>query len=111
IIAQDMYCYEKLPKHFPSADARTWFAGNKPLIESTAFLNSSLQGAYFIIASRSLGLDCGPMSGFDNAKVDEAFFKGTAWKSNFLFNVGYGDASKMFPRGPRLSFEQAARID
>ena len=75
IIAQDMEFYEKLPKLFPFADARPWFAGNKPLIESTAFRNSSLQGAYLIIAARSLGLDCGPMSGFDNAKVDAAFFK------------------------------------
>src|SRR6476646_5520066 len=79
IIAQDMEFYEKLPKLFPSADARSWFAGNKPFIESTAFRNSSLQGAYFIIAARSLGLDCGPMSGFDNAKVDAAFFQGTTW--------------------------------
>src|SRR5437868_7103265 len=77
IIAQDMEFYEKLPKLFPFADARAWFAGNKPLIESTAFRNSSLQGAYLIIAARSLGLDCGPMSGFDNAKLDAAFFEGT----------------------------------
>ena len=80
IIAQDMEFYEKLPKLFPFADARSWFAGNKPFIESTAFRNSSLQGAYFMIAARSLGLDCGPMSGFDNAKVDAAFFQGTSWK-------------------------------
>src|SRR5216683_2774273 len=95
IIAQDMEFYEKLPKLFPFTDARSWFAGNKPFIESTAFRNSSLQGAYFIIAARALGLDCGPMSGFDNAKVDEAFFKGTAWKSNFICNLGHGDASKL----------------
>ena len=76
IIAQDMEFYEKLPKLFPFADARSWFAGNNPFIESTAFRNSSLQGAYFIIAARSVGLDCGPMSGFDNAKVDAAFLKG-----------------------------------
>jgi len=80
IIAQDMGFYEKLPELFPFADARSWFAGNQPFIESTAFRNSSLQGAYFIIAARSLGLDCGPMSGFDNAKVDELFFQGTSWK-------------------------------
>src|SRR5215468_7300660 len=76
IIAQDLEFYEKLPKLFPFADARSWFAGNKPFIESTAFRNSSLQGAYFIIAARSAGLDCEPMSGFDNAKVDAAFFRG-----------------------------------
>src|SRR5258706_12216656 len=85
IIAQDMEFYEKLPKLFPFADARSWFAGNKSFAESTAFRNSSLQGAYFIIAARALGLDCGPMSGFDNAKVDEVFFHGTSLKSNFIF--------------------------
>ena len=110
IIAQDMEFYEKLPKLFPFADARPWFAGNKPLIESTAFRNSSLQGAYFIIAARSLGLDCGPMSGFDNAKVDAAFFQGTTWKSNFICNLGYGDSSKLYPRAPRLEFNEACKI-
>ena len=110
IIAQDMEFYEKLPKLFPFADARAWFAGNKPLIESTAFRNSSLQGAYLIIAARSLGLDCGPMSGFDNAKVDEVFFQGTAWKSNFICNLGYGDSSKVRPRAPRLEFNEACKI-
>ncbi len=110
IIAQDMEFYEKLPKLFPHADARSWFAGNQPLIESTAFRNSSLQGAYFMIAARSLGLDCGPMSGFDNAKVDAAFFQGTSWKSNFICNIGYGDSSKLDPRSPRLDFNEACRI-
>jgi len=110
IIAQDMEFYEKLPKLFPFADARSWFAGNKPFIESTAFRNSSLQGAYFIIAARSLGLDCGPMSGFDNAKVDEVFFQGTAWKSNFICNLGYGDSVKLRPRAPRLEFNEACKI-
>ena len=110
IIAQDMEFYEKLPKLFPFADARSWFAGNKPFIESTAFRNSSLQGAYFMIAARSLGLDCGPMSGFDNAKVDAAFFQGTSWKSNFICNLGYGDSSKLRPRGPRLQFNEACKI-
>ena len=109
IIAQDMEFYEKLPKLFPFADARSWFAGNKPFIESTAFRNSSLQGAYLIIAARSLGLDCGPMSGFDNSKVDEAFFQGTSWKSNFICNIGYGDASKLRPRAPRLEFTEACK--
>ena len=110
IIAQDMEFYEKLPKLFPHADARSWFAGNKPLIESTAFRNSSLQGAYFMIAARALGLDCGPMSGFDNAKVDETFFQGTSWKSNFLCNLGYGDSGKLYPRSPRLGFDEACNI-
>ena len=110
VIAQDMEFYEKLPKLFPFADARSWFAGNKPFIESTVFRNSTLQGAYFIIAARSLGLDCGPMSGFDNAKVDAAFFEGTTWKSNFICNLGYGDSSKLRPRAPRLEFNEACKI-
>ncbi len=105
-----MEFYEKLPKLFPFADARSWFAGNKPFIESTAFRNGSLQGAYFIIAARSVGLDCGPMSGFDNAKVDAAFFEGTTWKSNFICNLGYGDSSKLHPRAPRLEFNEACKI-
>ena len=86
------------------------FSSNVELSESTAFRNSSLQGAYLMLAARSLGLDIGPMSGFDNAKVDEAFFKGTSWKSNFLCNLGYGDAEKLYPRGPRLSFEEACKF-
>ncbi len=110
IIAHDMEFYEKLPKLFPHADARSWFKGNPPLIESTAFRNGTLQGAYFIIAARSLGLDCGPMSGFDNAKVDAAFFAGTTWKSNFVCNLGYGDDTKLFPRAPRLDFNEACKI-
>jgi nitroreductase len=110
IIAQYMEFYEKLPKLFPHADARGWFAGNGPLIESTAFRNSTLQGAYFIIAARSLGLDCGPMSGFDNAKVDATFFQGTSWKSNFICNLGYGDSSIVRPRSPRLDFDEACKI-
>ena len=110
IIAQDMEFYEKLPKLFPFADARSWFAGNAPFVESTAFRNSTLQGAYFIIAARSVGLDCGPMSGFDNAKVDAAFFEGTTWKSNFICNLGYGDSSKLRPRAPRLEFNEACKI-
>jgi 3-hydroxypropanoate dehydrogenase len=110
VIAMDMEFYEKLPTLFPFADARSWFAGNQALIESTAFRNGSLQGAYFIIAARSLGLDCGPMSGFDNAKVDAAFFQGTSWKSNFVCNLGHGDPTMLHPRAPRLKFEEACRI-
>jgi 3-hydroxypropanoate dehydrogenase len=110
IIAKDMEFYEKLPTLFPHAPARSWFAGNQPFIESTAFQSSTLQGAYFMIAARSLGLDCGPMAGFDNAKVDEAFLKGTTWKSNFICNIGYGDPSKLYPRSPRLDFNEACKI-
>jgi 3-hydroxypropanoate dehydrogenase len=110
IIAHDLEFYEKLPRLFPHAPARSWFAGNQPFIESTAFRNGTLQGAYFIIAARSLGLDCGPMSGFDNAKVDAAFFQGTSWKSNFICNLGHGDSSKLHPRSPRLEFGEACKI-
>ena len=110
IIAEDREFHEKLPKLFPAADARSWFVGNQPLIEATAFRNSSLQGAYLMLAARSLGLDCGPMSGFDQAKVDAAFFVGTTWKSNFICNLGYGDHSQLYPRAPRLTFEEACRI-
>ena len=110
IIAQDYEFYEKLPALFPSADARSWFAGNQPLIDTTAFRNGTLQGAYLLLAARALGLDAGPMSGFDNEKVDKEFFPGTRVRSNFLINLGYGDSSKLFPRSPRLPFDEAARI-
>jgi 3-hydroxypropanoate dehydrogenase len=110
IIAEDMEFYEKLPKLFPHADAKSWFVGNESLIQTTAFRNGSLQGAYFMIAARAYGLDCGPMSGFDNAKLDAAFFAGTKWRSNFLCNLGYGDAEKLFPRSPRMDFEEACKV-
>jgi 3-hydroxypropanoate dehydrogenase len=110
IIAADHEFYEKLPKLFPHADARSWFLGNDALIQTTIARNSALQGAYFMIAARALGLDCGPMSGFDNAKLDAAFFEGTKWKSNFICSLGYGDASKLFPRSPRLPFDEACKI-
>lgn len=110
IVASDQAFYEKLPELFPHADARSWFVGNPALIESTAKRNTVLQGAYLLMAARALGLDCGPMSGFDNAKVDDAFFAGTAVKSDFLINLGYGDAEKLFPRSPRLAFADACRI-
>ncbi|MEZ5920844.1 MAG: malonic semialdehyde reductase [Parvularculaceae bacterium] len=110
IIAHDLDFYEKLPQLFPHTDARSWFAGNDELINTTAFRNGTLQGAYFMIAARALGLDCGPMSGFDNAGVDKEFFAGTNWKSNFLCNIGYGTDNMMFPRSPRLSFEEACEI-
>lgn len=112
IIAQDMEFYEKLPKLFPhNQTARSWFVGNETLIYNTAFRNATLQGAYLMIAARAFGLDCGPMSGFNNAKVDAAFFAGTSIKSNFLCSLGYGDASKLFPRSPRLEFSEACRIE
>ncbi|MGF6641094.1 malonic semialdehyde reductase [Paraburkholderia sp. MM6662-R1] len=110
IVAMDMAFYKYLPKLFPHADARSWFVGNERLIADTAFRNSTLQGGYLILAARALGLDTGPMSGFDQAKVDEAFFAGTTLKSNFLINLGHGDPSKLFARSPRFSFDEAARI-
>jgi 3-hydroxypropanoate dehydrogenase len=112
IIGDDHAFYEKLPQLFPHADARSWFAGNEEVIKVTAFRNGTLQGAYMMMAARALGLDCGPMSGFDNAGVNAAFFAGTTIKSNFLINLGYGDAShNLFPRSPRLSFDEACRIE
>ena len=110
IVGMDMAFYEHLPTLFPHADARSWFVGNERLIADTAFRNSTLQGGYLILAARALGLDTGPMSGFDQAKVDAAFFAGTTVKSNFLINLGYGDPSKLFTRSPRFSFDEAARI-
>jgi 3-hydroxypropanoate dehydrogenase len=107
IVAYDTEFYEKLPKLMPHMDARSFFAGNAALIEATAFRNSSLQGAYFILAARAAGLDCGPMSGFDPGKVNAEFFPDGKWKANFICNLGYGDASKQYPRAPRLDFEEA----
>jgi len=110
IIGMDIHFYEELPRLFPHADAKSWFKDlPENVLEYTALRNSSLQGAYFMLAARALGLDCGPMSGFDNAKVDEAFFAGTAVKSNFLCNLGYGDPSKLYPRSPRLGFDEACQ--
>ena len=111
IIAFDEKFYDQIPKLFPhAAGFRDVFAKDKPLAEATAFRNGSLQGAYFILAARALGLDCGPMSGFNNQKLDDAFFAGTSWKSNFLCSIGYGDRSKLHPRSPRLTFEETCRI-
>ena len=110
IVAWDTEFYEKLPKLFPHADMRSYFVGNKALIDETAMRNSSLQGGYFILAARALGLDCGPMSGFDAAKVNAEFFPDGKWKVNFLCNLGYGDPSKLFPRNPRLQFDEACRV-
>jgi 3-hydroxypropanoate dehydrogenase len=111
VIAHDLKFYENLPRLFPNNPAaREWFSGNPQLAEVTAFRNGTLQGGYFILAARAFGLDCGAMSGFDNAKVDAEFFSGTSVKSNFLCNLGYGDASKLFPRNPRLDFDEACKL-
>ncbi len=106
IIGMDLEFYEQLPELFPHTDARSWFAGNDAHAETTAFRNSSLQGGYFILAARALGLDTGPMSGFNNTAVDAEFFAGTKVKSNFLCTVGYGDPSTIFDRSPRPEFDR-----
>ncbi|MCC7305814.1 MAG: malonic semialdehyde reductase [Alphaproteobacteria bacterium] len=110
IIAYDLKFYEYLPKLFPHTDARSWFVGKEAKIKETAFRNGSLQGAYLIIAARALGLDCGPMSGFNPAGVKEEFFKGQDVEVNFLCNLGYGDSSKLHPRGPRFTFDEVCKI-
>jgi 3-hydroxypropanoate dehydrogenase len=111
VVAYDLEFYEKLPKLFPQMDGRSIFAGNPELSQVAAFRNGTLQGAYFIMAARALGLACGPMSGFDNARIDAAFFAGTSWRSNFLVNLGYGDPAFVRPRNPRLDFDECARIE
>ena len=110
IIGMDMAFYEQLPKLFPHTDARAWFAGNADLIAATAMRNSSLQGAYLMLAARALGLGCGPMSGFDAAKMDAAFWAGTAVRTNFVCTLGTGDPAKVLPRSPRLAFDEACRL-
>ena len=110
IVGMDLAWHERLPELFPHADARSWFAGNADLVRSTAFRNSSLQGAWLIMAARALGLDTGPMSGFDAARVDAAFWEGTSVETNFICSIGRGTGEKLFPRLPRLSFEDACRI-
>jgi 3-hydroxypropanoate dehydrogenase len=108
IVAYDREFYEYLPRLYPHTDARGWFTTDAALAHETAFRNSSLQGAYLILALRAQGLDCGPMSGFDNAKVDAAFFADGRWRSNFLLNIGYGDPASLRPRLPRLGFAEIA---
>ena len=111
IVAYDMAFYEKSPVLFPHTDAKSWFDGKPEAdLRTIALRNGSLQGAYLLLAARALGLDCGPMSGFDNDKVDAAFFAGTTLRSNFLVNLGHGDAAQLFPRSPRLAFDEAAHI-
>lgn len=110
IIGMDMEFYENLPELFPHTDARSWFVGNDALIEKTAFRNSSLQGGYFILAARALGLDTGPMSGFNNDAVDAEFFAGTKVNSNFISTIGYGDPATIFERSPRPTFDRFNKI-
>jgi 3-hydroxypropanoate dehydrogenase len=110
IIGMDMAFHDKLPFLFPHTDARSWFAGNEARIAETAFRNSSLQGGYLILAARALGLDCGPMSGFDAAKLDAAFWAGTTVKANFICTLGQGDPSKVFARSPRFPFDEVCAI-
>jgi 3-hydroxypropanoate dehydrogenase len=110
IFAHDMEFYEQMPKLYPHTDAKSWFVGDEALIEATAFRNGTLQAGYFILAARAVGLDCGPMSGFDAAGVDEAFLAGTRFKSNFLCNIGYGNRDKLHARAPRFDFSEACDI-
>jgi 3-hydroxypropanoate dehydrogenase len=110
IVGRDMEFYEKLPQLWKASDARSWFVGKPELIAHTALLNSSLQGGYLILAARALGLDCGPMGGFDAAKLDAAFFAGTSIKSNFVVALGRGKPEALYPRGPRLDFDEACRL-
>ncbi len=110
IIGQDLEFYEHLPKLFPHDNAKAWFEGQPEKIRETAFRNATLQGAYLMLAARALGLDCGPMSGFDAEGVDKAFLAGTNIKSNFLCSLGYGDPAGLFPRSPRFAFDEMACI-
>ena len=110
IIGYDLDFYEHLPKLFPHADAKSWFEGKEIFIKNTAILNGSLQGGYLTLAARALGLDCGPMSGFNKKKVNELFFANTNIKANFLVNLGYGDDEGLFPRSPRFDFDEVCSI-
>lgn len=110
IVGMDLAFPETLPQLFPHADARSWFAGKPELIQATAFRNSSLQGAYLMLAARALGLDCGPMSGFDADRLNAAFFADSSVRVNFVCNLGHGDPAGLFPRSPRLAFDEACRI-
>jgi 3-hydroxypropanoate dehydrogenase len=111
IIGMDMEFYEQLPKLFPHTDARSWFAGKPDKIAENAMRNSSLQAAYLMLAARSLGLDCGPMSGFDYPALEAEFFPDGKVKANFICAIGYGSEEKLYPRGPRLTFDEACRIE
>ena len=110
IVGMDLLFHDKLGKLFPHVDARPWFAGKDAVIQESALRNASLQGGYLILAARALGLDCGPMSGFDAAKLDAEFWAGTAVKTNFICSLGHGDPAKVFPRNPRLDFDEACSL-
>ena len=110
IFAYDLEFYKELPFLFPHVDAKSWFVGNQPLIQEYAFRSATLQAAYFMIAARALGLDCGPMSGFNSSQVDEVFFPNSSWRSNFLCNLGYGQPARLHPRLPRLDFSPTCQI-
>jgi len=110
IVATDPLFYEQLPRLFPAVDARAWYEANPGFADDTARRNTTLQGGYLILAARAVGLDCGPMSGFDNAMVDRDFFADTRWRSDFLVNLGYGDPAGLRPRNPRLAFDEACRL-
>lgn len=110
VIAHDLAFYDLLPKLFPHVDARSWFVGNDSLIAHTAAQSGTLQAAYFLLAVRAVGLDAGPLNGFDNARVDADFFAGTTLRSSFMINIGYGDRTRLFPRSPRLDFSEIARF-
>ncbi|MBI5786460.1 MAG: malonic semialdehyde reductase [Rhodocyclales bacterium] len=111
IVGRDLDFFEHLPRLYPATDARSWYVGNEALIEHTALVNGTLQAAYLILAARSLGLDCGPMGGFNSSVVDAAFFTGTRVKSIVLINIGYGDPARVYPRGPRFDFAEVCRIE
>jgi 3-hydroxypropanoate dehydrogenase len=111
IVGRDLEFYEHLPRLYPATDARSWFIGNEALIDRTSLVSGTLQAAYMILAARSLGLDCGPMGGFDATMVDNAFFAGTQVKSIVLINLGYGDPAKVYPRGPRFDFNEVCHIE
>ncbi|WP_282342826.1 MULTISPECIES: malonic semialdehyde reductase [unclassified Pseudomonas] len=110
IVAYDREFYEALPRLFPHGDARSWFTSSPEFAEQTALRNSSMQAAYLILAARAMGLDTGPMSGFDRAKLDAAFFAGSTWTANLLINLGYGNPEKLYPRLPRLAFDEACTL-
>jgi len=110
IVGMDMAFFERLPQLFPHTDARAWFVGKPAMIEATAFRNSSLQGAYLMLAARAMGLGCGPMSGYDAAALDAAFWAGTTVRSNFICTLGHGDPAKVLARSPRLAFEEACQL-
>ena len=110
VVAHDPRFYDQLPKLFPHADARAWFAGNAALADETALRNGTLQGDYLVMAARAVGLDAAPMSGFDTARVDAIFFVASGWRSNFLVNLGHGDLASLGPRSPRLTFGEACLV-